>query len=1445
MRNTRHLLYSSVLASLSLLGTAQAYGQSYLVSEGFEGQVFPPKGWSQIDKDGDGHCWQIATKGQATLNGNQTAISYTVNPENVSPYGAQDNWLVTPQIDVTNNTFKLAFKCCAQDEDTPEKLQVLVSTTGTAPEDFTDVIYDETLENGYDGVELQSVSRSLANYAGQKIYIAFRHTGQNTYAVGVDDVIITNEKGPKAVSGLTVKAGSEGRLSATLEWTNPATNGAGENLTALAVGIYRDYQLVATLADGMKPGEKAVYEDSGMTVGTHVYSIAVRTTEGESRAVSKSVYVGEDVPAAVTAITVKKARGKNIVSWTAPAAGANKGYLNPANITYDVKRNTPTDTVLVATGLTALSLTDTPPDGVLTSYTVIPVNAAGKGVALQSGATVAYGAPLKDFDATPGATCEYANPKLPFDVSTKAVVSEFVYLPEELRYAHGTVEAVVLRNSFKNHSLIKPVRIWLGETDKVDLSGGWIKADDLKLVYEGNLQMPEGDNDLPIPLDTPYDYQGGNLVMLAEMKGTQGQGSYFDRFYVQQMADGSKRSLTATSYDNDFDVAQATATAGDVCAALPATRFVLKAQGVAGVSGTVTDRATGSPVAGATVTVTDLGYTALTDADGTYSFDAVKSGDHPLTVSARGYNTLTTTLIVGAEGNQTNNLQLEAKQSVAVQGKVLLDDMTQSVAGITVTAQGYSDTETVTAQDGTFALTLYAGEDYQLTCSYPLYDDSLVTVNATAARTLADIRLRRSPIAPFGVQAQPSGDGRSTVITWQAPDARTGKTRWTRWNTSGTTDGYSGDYSVNDFYVAHAFTAQDTQDSCMVGQSFTQLRANLKGSKSVFTAMIWAGDKNSHTLLASKEVKGVTDEGGWVTVDFSDTPVEIRQGVDYLVGIHCQMADNNSVGHGPSGSKVTGKNCLKWSDSEYLYDGYYGWNISALCGIPGSRGLYGKPEAAVPACTYQVYRASATQADSSAVLVKEGLKATELTVTDNTWEHAESGKYLYLVKAVYGDRASVEAQSDTIARLVNTDAGIDSILSPVKSKDMQGEVDVKVRIRNYGEHPLTSVPVRVKIGDEELTATYEGNIAKGGTADVAVGSVTLRPSTYYTLTACTRLEGDETAGNDSMTVSLPNYPDVHLRAFRWDAYGDAGLMSIHTNIPEQATFVKEITPGESLLNAGEYYGGRYYGYTSTWYSDPRAFVVLDTITWTPVKSVSTTDYVLDMAYDYKTATMYGLAIKNNQNTLVTIDLATGATTSVAPVTTSLFTLACSLDGQLYGVSDKGDLCTVDKATAETAVVGATGETDVRYVQSMAFDHQSGRLFWAQTGAGTSGVLYEIDPHTGKAMKMGTTLFAGYPSELVGLYVPYTDVAATIAARPSGMASDVCAFVNAAGHVDMTVPLAEGETARVSVVSLSGAVVAKTTVSESHTVIPVALQPGVYIIHVTTSTGTTANVKVRR
>jgi hypothetical protein len=69
--------------------------------------------------------------------------------------------------------------------------------------------------------------------------------------------------------------------------------------------------------------------------------------------------------------------------------------------------------------------------------------------------------------------------------------------------------------------------------------------------------------------------------------------------------------------------------------------FIMTAS-VGDVTGTVRTTGTGVPIVGAACTITHMGLTSITNASGVYFFDDVPQGYVPITVSATGYQTITT-----------------------------------------------------------------------------------------------------------------------------------------------------------------------------------------------------------------------------------------------------------------------------------------------------------------------------------------------------------------------------------------------------------------------------------------------------------------------------------------------------------------------------------------------------------------------------------------------------------------------------------------------------------------------------------------------------------------------------------------------------------------------------------------------------------------------------------
>jgi hypothetical protein len=158
---------------------------------GFE-STDPVACWTVLDADGDGYSWDpltFSTTEQAhTGSGCISSASYINGPGVLEP----DNWLISPQIYLPQgNGFTLSFFVGAVDQNYyAEHYGVYISTTGMNPSDFTLLQqYDVTT------VDWTQKTINLDNYAGQHVYIAFRHFDvSDMYWMKIDDVTITMQQ---------------------------------------------------------------------------------------------------------------------------------------------------------------------------------------------------------------------------------------------------------------------------------------------------------------------------------------------------------------------------------------------------------------------------------------------------------------------------------------------------------------------------------------------------------------------------------------------------------------------------------------------------------------------------------------------------------------------------------------------------------------------------------------------------------------------------------------------------------------------------------------------------------------------------------------------------------------------------------------------------------------------------------------------------------------------------------------------------------------------------------------------------------------------------------------------------------------------------------------------------------------------------------------------------
>ena len=162
----------------------------------------------------------------------------------------------------------------------------------------------------------------------------------------------------------------------------------------------------------------------------------------------------------------------------------------------------------------------------------------------------------------------------PVNMFYKASLYETIYYASEMT-AGGMLMAITFYNNFSTNLLNKPTKIWLGLTDQTDLSAGWIPSTDLTLVFDGNVDYPSGINEILIPLQMPFPYAGGNLVMLVQRPLDTVYYSTADVFYCQTLGTSRARRI----FNDTIDYDPTNITGGTLTGQFPKTTFSFVATG--------------------------------------------------------------------------------------------------------------------------------------------------------------------------------------------------------------------------------------------------------------------------------------------------------------------------------------------------------------------------------------------------------------------------------------------------------------------------------------------------------------------------------------------------------------------------------------------------------------------------------------------------------------------------------------------------------------------------------------------------------------------------------------------------------------------------------------------------------------------------------------------------
>ncbi|MCR5459056.1 MAG: choice-of-anchor J domain-containing protein [Acetatifactor sp.] len=191
--------------SYVVAGNATLYAQwiDVIYQEDFQG-IGIPAGWVLLDEDGDQNnwMWEEVLVGHASPG---ALISFSYDQVALTP----DNWAIMPSVVPSANSV-LSFWIKGISKDYPEEKMAVYIGSSTDVESMTKVGGDYTATATYQKYEID-----LSAYAGQEIYVAFRHYNvTDMYCIGLDDIMVTGDANAVAKYSVTYDAnGGSGAMT--------------------------------------------------------------------------------------------------------------------------------------------------------------------------------------------------------------------------------------------------------------------------------------------------------------------------------------------------------------------------------------------------------------------------------------------------------------------------------------------------------------------------------------------------------------------------------------------------------------------------------------------------------------------------------------------------------------------------------------------------------------------------------------------------------------------------------------------------------------------------------------------------------------------------------------------------------------------------------------------------------------------------------------------------------------------------------------------------------------------------------------------------------------------------------------------------------------------------------------------------------------------------------
>ena len=731
----------------------------------------------------------------------------------------------------------------------------------------------------------------------------------------------------------------------------------------------------------------------------------------------------------------------------------------------------------------------------------------------------------------PGATVSGTH--IPLDFFYKTSYTQTIYTNEQLGIGGGMINSIVYKNNFVSTNVgSKGIKVWMGETTLTNLTGGFIDPAELTLVFDGEVEFPGGENDININLQTPYVYNGGNLVVYTYRNLDDQYYKSTDLFYLTNTDE--QRSRRA---QKDTQLDPLAPTGGTATTYIPDITMFFSTAGLGGITGNVTSE--GNPAEGVKVQIVGGIQHTTTDASGNYSLPYLVPGTYALKFTKFGFTDgLVNDINVIGDSTITVNATIAPRAQVTVSGQVTKSDTGAPVDSVIVRLSGYVDYTDTTDVNGNYSIANVwgSGEVYNVNIDaiegYQAYEGT-VTVNTTDVTNNIVVEEFTYPVGKVTATVE----GENVNVAWIAPGTIPPYPLWISWCGEPDPDNAVG-AATNPFTCAHRFTAEQLEVLEVVGMSITKVRF-LPKATGTYKVQVWTGGSATDPgTLVHEQVALNVEYFQWNEVELT-TPVVVPDGQELWYGVHIIPIEHYPAGV-DEGPAITGfGDWIKIANGAWETLTSHGLSYNWALGVYVDNGKgyvtelsklvaeqeMNAPKASDPAYSkalpaelrftsaresgeatiieksensasralvdYKVYRLVKDQAQADWTVLATSV--TDTTYTDTGWEALPAAQYQYAVAAMYDNNVESSPR-----------------LSNILAKDM--ETEYTVNVKDNVNAPVEGATVTLTNYDGIAHHVYEGTT--GATGDITFPTVW---KGLYSITATKA--GYEPFAADSVTIN--------------------------------------------------------------------------------------------------------------------------------------------------------------------------------------------------------------------------------------------------------------------------------------------------------------------------------------